>query len=224
MKLSELQKDSQNANAGNQRGRDAVRTSLQRFGAGRSVLIDRHNRVVAGNQTIAQAAAAGITDVVVVETTGDKLVAVKRTDISLDDAKGRELAIADNRTSELGLSWDSDVLAELSGDLDLKPFFTDAELQDAIGNDDNAPVNDPSAEYVGMPGYTSDDQMGVRKLIVHFKTPAAVDQFAKAIGQTISPKAIYIWYPAEPWVDQHTRKYVTDPAPVPDLHSDAQPQ
>jgi hypothetical protein len=39
-------------------------------------------------------------DVIVVETTGNQIVAVKRTDIDLDSKKGREMALADNATAK----------------------------------------------------------------------------------------------------------------------------
>ena len=129
-----MQPDNRNANRGRKRGSEAVEHSLKELGGGRSILIDRDGRVVAGNKTLAGAKAVGIQDVIVVESDGTKIIAVKRTDLSLDDAKGRRLAIADNRTAELGLEWEPSVLAELSV-LDLKPFFTDAELSKIIAPD-----------------------------------------------------------------------------------------
>jgi hypothetical protein len=133
LKLTDLQPDNRNANRGTKRGRDAVARSLKDYGAGRSVLIDRDGRIIAGNKTVEQANAAGITDVLVVPTDGTQIVAVQRTDISLDDAKGRGLAVADNRAGELGLEWDPDVLGQLAADLDLKPFFSDEELKEITG-------------------------------------------------------------------------------------------
>ncbi len=128
MLITDLKPDDKNANKGRKRGSEAVTHSLKELGAGRSILIDRDGRVIAGNKTLAAAVAAGVQDVIVVESDGTKIIAVKRTDLSLDDVKGRRLAVADNRTSELGLEWNPEVLAELSV-LDLKPFFTDAETQ-----------------------------------------------------------------------------------------------
>ncbi|MGA3370686.1 MAG: hypothetical protein ABSC48_02880 [Terracidiphilus sp.] len=65
---------------------------------------------------------------IVVQTDGSQLVAVQRTDLSIDDLKARGLAVADNRSSEVGLEWDVNVLAEVATDLDLQPYFIDAEL------------------------------------------------------------------------------------------------
>jgi DNA modification methylase len=132
MKIVELIADHRNANKGTKRGNKAVADSITRYGAGRSILIDKDGRIIAGNKTAANAAAAGIYDVIVVPSDGTKIIAVQRTDLSLDDAKAKELAIADNRTAELGLEWDSNVLAEFSTELDLKPFFTDAELRNLM--------------------------------------------------------------------------------------------
>jgi hypothetical protein len=127
MKLSELTPDLKNANKGTKRGRQAVARSLIDYGAGRSIVIDRDDRIIGGNKTVEQASAAGIREVIVIESDGSKLIAVKRTDLSLDDPKARALAVADNRVGELGLEWDPGVLAELST-LDLEPYFTRDEL------------------------------------------------------------------------------------------------
>jgi hypothetical protein len=128
MKLSDLKQDAKNANKGTPRGRKVLASSLEQFGAGRSVLIDKDGRIIAGNKTVESASAAGLQDVIVVQTTGTQLVAVQRTDLSIDDLKARGLAVADNRSSEVGLEWDVDVLAEIATDVDLQPYFTDAEL------------------------------------------------------------------------------------------------
>jgi hypothetical protein len=143
VKISDLQPDKKNANRGTKRGNKAVADSLTLYGAGRSILIDRNGKIIAGNSTTRNAAAAGIDEVIIVPSDGTKIIAVQRIDLDLDDPKARELAIADNRTAELGLDWDDAVLSELSVDLDLKPFFTDEELNKTLGN--------PSEESAAMP-------------------------------------------------------------------------
>jgi hypothetical protein len=133
-RLADLQPDSKNANAGTQRGRGMVEESLRRYGAGRSILVDKHGRIIAGNTTHEAAVDIGLTDAVVVKTDGRKLVVVQRTDIDLDSPQGRALAVADNRTSEVGLSWDPGVLAELAADeaVDLSALFSPVELADLL--------------------------------------------------------------------------------------------
>lgn len=144
--LVDLVPDDRNANLGTPRGRGLVETSLQKYGAGRSILVDRNGKVIAGNKTSEAAAAIGMEGVVVVQTTGAQLVVVQRTDLDLDeDTAARELAIADNRASEIGLEWDTEVLAELGAEIDLSTFWTKDEIgllleQDVTsGGGDDAP-------------------------------------------------------------------------------------
>ena len=118
-KIDELIPDDKNFNKGTEFGNSLIEKSLRKFGAGRSVLIDKNNRIIAGNKTIENASAIGLDDVIVVETDGKKIVAVKRTDIDLDSKEGRELALADNQTSAVNFSIDEDVLKDVSDELEI---------------------------------------------------------------------------------------------------------
>jgi hypothetical protein len=132
MKISELSQDRRNANKGTKRGHKAVEDSLSLYGSGRSILIDRNCQIIAGNKTAANAVAAGIDEVIIVPSDGTKIIAVQRTDLDLNDPKAKALAIADNRTAELGLEWDPEVLGQFVVDLNLQPFFTGDELTKLI--------------------------------------------------------------------------------------------
>ena len=88
--ISQLVLDEKNANKGTKRGRELLEESLGKYGAGRSVVVDRHNRVIAGNKTVEAARAAGIESIAVIETDGSSLVAVQRGDLDLKrDKKAR---------------------------------------------------------------------------------------------------------------------------------------
>jgi len=129
LNLADIAPDNRNANKGTERGAGMLEHSLRTYGAGRSILLDKNNRVIAGNKTLEQAAQIGLDDVMVVDSDGTKLVAVRRTDVDLDTPAGRELAIADNRTSEVGLEWDTSALEALQQDgVDLGQFWFDNEL------------------------------------------------------------------------------------------------
>jgi hypothetical protein len=104
--IEELAQDTHNFNKGTDEGRALMERSLNELGAGRSILIDKDNNIIAGNKTQEAAIKAGIKKVRVIETTGDELVAVKRTDVDIDSAKGRELALVDNLSTQVNLSWD----------------------------------------------------------------------------------------------------------------------
>ena len=136
--IEELRQDNLNFNKGTYEGEVLIKKSLERFKAGRSVLIDKDNNIIAGNKTVQAAATIGM-KVRVIETTGDELVAVKRTDIDIDSKEGRELALADNRTAQINLAWDEPNLevAALQFGLDASDFGL--EMTD----------NEPTAESKG---------------------------------------------------------------------------
>lgn len=113
--------DDKNFNKGTEYGEHLMDESLRKFGLGRSILIDKNDRIIAGNKTFEKAGEIGFDKVLVVETTGDTLVAVKRKDIDLDSAKGRELALADNATSKANLQWDEDLIMQESEKFDFDP-------------------------------------------------------------------------------------------------------
>ena len=119
--IESLVPDNKNFNKGTQFGDHLMDESLRRFGLGRSILIDKNNRIIAGNKTAEKAADIGFTDVVVVEVDGNQLVAVKRKDIDLDSAKGRELALADNATGKANLCFDTDLIMQEAEKFDFDP-------------------------------------------------------------------------------------------------------
>lgn len=93
-------------------GMSLLEKSLRENGAGRSILIDKDNNIIAGNGIIEAAGNIGLEDLQIVETDGTKIVAVKRTDIALDSEQGREMALADNATAAADLEWDKDAIGE----------------------------------------------------------------------------------------------------------------
>ena len=119
--ISELRFDDKNFNDHTEYGMSLLEKSLRDFGAGRSILIDKNNNIIAGNGIIEAAGNIGLEDMKIVETTGDKIVAVKRTDIEIDSREGRGLAMADNATSSADLSWNKGNIEEVSEKFDITP-------------------------------------------------------------------------------------------------------
>jgi hypothetical protein len=127
--IAQLIPDDRNANKGTERGNAFIERSLREYGAGRSILLDKNGRIIAGNKTVENAAAIGMEKVQVIQTDGKRIIAVQRMDLDLaNDPKARELALADNRAGDLNLEWAGDVLAELGKDIDLTPFFSATEM------------------------------------------------------------------------------------------------
>lgn len=115
-KLEDLTPDGNNFNRHTEFGQKLLEDSLRKFGAGRSILVDKDGNIIAGNSTTETAAAIGMEDVIVVPTDGKKLVVVQRTDLSLDSPEGREFALADNMTALKGIDIDLEKVRETLGD------------------------------------------------------------------------------------------------------------
>lgn len=119
--IESLVPDNKNFNKGTEYGQHLIEESLRKFGAGRSILLDKNNRIISGNKTTENCANVGLDDVIIVETDGTKLVAVKRTDIDLDSAQGREMALADNATGKANLCFDTDLIMQEAEKFDFDP-------------------------------------------------------------------------------------------------------
>lgn len=128
VELSNYKPDDFNANKGTERGHGLLEQSLRNYGAGRSILVDKSGRIVAGNKTHEVATAIGL-KAVEVEVDGDTLVVVRRKDLDIDTPEGRALAVADNRVGEVNLAWDADVLnTMIESGVAIQDFFFDNEL------------------------------------------------------------------------------------------------
>ena len=87
-----------------------ITDALHAVGAARSIVIDEHNNILAGNATIEAAAEAGITKVRVVKATGHEIIAVQRSGLTAKQKK--ELAVYDNKAAEEADGWEAGLLAE----------------------------------------------------------------------------------------------------------------
>ena len=105
-----IRQDKRNYRKHGDRNKAMIRRSLEECGAGRSILIDNENTAVAGNGVLEQAEKLGI-PIRVIESDGSELIAVKRTDLSPDDPKRKELALADNATTDAS-DWDFSTMEE----------------------------------------------------------------------------------------------------------------
>jgi DNA modification methylase len=145
--ISELRFDDKNMNAHTAKGMGLLEKSLQQFGAGRSILIDKNNRIIGGNGVVEAAGNIGLEEVQIVESDGKKIIAVKRTDIDLDSAEGRELAMADNAVAAEDLSWDKGNIEEVSEQFGIDPgdWISDWDKEeDTEVEEDEAPEVDES--------------------------------------------------------------------------------
>jgi hypothetical protein len=120
-KIGTLIPDNLNANKHSEFGMQLLEKSISELGLGRSIVIDKNNRIIGGNAVVETASALGLENVIIVPTDGKQLVVVKREDVDLDTKRGRELALADNSTSRANLIWDEDVILAIQEQWEVKP-------------------------------------------------------------------------------------------------------
>ena len=207
MKVDELTFDPDNANKGTQRGEGALDRSISRNGVGRSILIDKNGVIIAGNKTAQKAAELGIDHVEVVQTTGNTVVAVQRTDLDLmNDSQARELAYADNRVSELSLDWNAEqMLKDSQEGVDFDALFFDWELDQKF--DQKLPEE---SDFGGMESPNEDDAQAEFVIHVHLENRDDLDRFAELVGQTITERTRYLWYPARTDKAQDLEHHIAD--------------
>lgn len=111
-KLSDLVPDNKNFNKHTEYGMHLLEKSISEFGLGRSIVVDKNNRVIGGNGVVETASNMQLEDCIIVPTDGKTLVVVKREDVDIDSTIGRGLCLADNATSKANLAWDMDIITE----------------------------------------------------------------------------------------------------------------
>lgn len=119
--LDDLIPDDRNMNRHTSYGMSLIEKSIRKHKFGRSILVDKNDRIIGGNGVTETAMSIGETKTIVVETTGDELVVVKRTDVDLDSQQGREMALADNATAVADIEWDAEAVKEIEGEFEIVP-------------------------------------------------------------------------------------------------------
>lgn len=173
-KTSDLIPDDKNFNIGSEAGGSLIKNSFKKFGSGRSILIDKNNKIIAGNKSVEY---SGIDDVQIIESDGKRLIAVKRTDIDLDTPEGREMALADNATAKANIIFDAELI--------------EAELGEAVCEEWGV------GSVLKMPG--DDELIGENKnklpiMKITFETPEQLQEAENEIAELIQrkyPKAFY---------------------------------
>lgn len=134
--ISTLTPDASNANRGTARGRGMIEESMRRFGFLEPGILDKDNRIIGGNKRTEVAGSLGIDNAIIIDIDGNRPVYVRRNDLDLTTPKGREAAIALNRSAQTSIEFDDAELSRaLIDGIDLAPWFYDDEL-DALGESD----------------------------------------------------------------------------------------
>lgn len=187
-----------------------IAASIKEFGFTNPVLIDEQGTIIAGQGRVLAAKTLKMTAVPCIVLPG------------LSDAQKAAYVIADNKLA-LNAGWDENALqAELERLADLQydanlTGFSEVEItallkeiatdvmesaveegaaQVAPGSaPSDAGVTEPQNEWKGMPEFRQPDAGPFRTIAVHFKDQASVDAFAKLIGQKLTDRTRWLWYP-----------------------------
>ena len=205
--IQELAQDRHNFNRGSEEGQQLMERSFKELGAGRSILLDRNGNIIAGNKSQKAAIAAGIKRVRVVETTGDELVAVKRTDVDIDSAEGRKMAYLDNLTTQVNLTWDETELQAVQADVegfDIADFGFDIGLPtgdpdeaDKVTEDDF----DPDEHYEPTSKAGDIFQLGEHRLMCGDSTKA------EDVAKLMNGEQADLWLTDPPYNVDYNQKY-----------------
>lgn len=118
---------------------------------------------------------------------GDEHFAYREVDWDSKTADRANIA-----ANKVGGFWDNDILANEFDIEDLKySGFADFEIPSL---DTEVVDNNPMKEWENMPDYETVSR-GVKVLVVHFQKDEDVTKFQELIGQPITDKTKYIWYP-----------------------------
>lgn len=200
-RLEDYALDTRNPNKGGDRSRAILRRSLQERGAGRSILVDKAGRVIAGNQTVSAAKEAGIERAVEIVIPRDVLAVVRRADIDLDSDEGRIMSYEDNQSRSLS-SWDASIVAADydAGLLDLLLFRPD-EIDDLVATlQAEADVNAAEEVATGRPTIDAGRERVIR-IALYAKPLMVLEQAIKATG--IERRADAVLAIAQHYLDTH---------------------
>jgi hypothetical protein len=182
--------------------------SIKEFGFTNPVLIDERNTIIAGEGRVLAAQKLKMESVPCIVLAG------------LTEAQKAAYVIADNKLALIS-GWDVEMLAEelvRISDLDLDMSLTgfcevevmalldhvENELAEVLAATGENQSGDTSAgtqnDWSGMPDFHQPSDKPFRTVHVHLNDQASVDAFAKLIGQQLTDKTKYAWYPQQPKV------------------------
>jgi ParB-like chromosome segregation protein Spo0J len=164
-----------------------IAASIREWGWTIPVLTDESGTIIAGHGRVLAAYKLGLDDVPCM------------TAVGWSEAKRRAYVLADNKLT-LNATWDDALLKVELDDLAAEGFdldligFSEIELT-TLRLDKEYGENDADAEWQGMPEFDQEDQMAFRDIVIHFRNEDDVADFARLVGQKISPQTKFLWHP-----------------------------
>ncbi|MFP2239942.1 ParB/Srx family N-terminal domain-containing protein [Pseudescherichia vulneris] len=190
-----------------------IAESIGEFGWTNPILIDEAGEIIAGHGRVLAAEQMGYDPVPTVTLAG------------LTAEQKRAYRLADNQLPRNG-GWNDKLLgAEITElqdlDFDIGVIgFSDLEIGNFLGVE----PDNPADHWEGMPDFNQEDKNGFHRMVVHFETEADVQNFATLVGQKITEKTKFIWYPEHQRDQVADKAYISDESTIPTLHSQQGPR
>lgn len=167
----------------------AIAGSIKEFGFTNPVLIATDGTIIAGHGRVLAAQKLGLVDIPCIRLN------------HLSDIQRRAYVIADNRLSEIGSGWDTEMLSlevkelmDAEFDMDILAFTEDDITNLFLEKEEGE--TDPYAEWQGMPEYEQDDSVKPFKTIqLHVEKEEHLKELADLFQQNITNTTRYINYP-----------------------------
>tara|TARA_R100000742_G_C4273794_1_gene93492 strand:+ start:251 stop:880 length:630 start_codon:yes stop_codon:yes gene_type:complete len=166
-----------------------VANSIKKFGWQQPIVVDKKFVIIVGHTRFE----------------ASKLLNLKEVPIQiaeLDDDKAKAYRIADNKLNSKTY-WDYSYLTEELKELmntktDLESLgFDKSELDSLLDYHEMESKFNPEEHWQDMPAYEHDDIAPFKSLIVHFPKEENLSEFLSKIGQEITDKTKYIYYPKQ---------------------------
>lgn len=157
-KITDLKLDDRNHNLGTLKGNELLDKSIEVNKFGRSIVVSKDGKIIAGNKTVEAAIRHGEQEIIVVQTTGDQLVVVQRTDIEDNSKEFYNLAAADNLTQAANFDLDTEVYSMLVEEYELEEWLIEEEDVDEVeakektGKDNEDDVPEEQEEAITVLG------------------------------------------------------------------------
>jgi hypothetical protein len=219
--IKDLKPDPKQARLHGPRNVGMIADSLQEVGTGRSIVIDEGGVILAGNATTEAAAQVGITKLRIIDTDGDEIIALRRSNLT-PEQKVR-LALFDNRTAEVAEGWDADVLRGFHEEgVDLSNLFSNDELTAILDRKANQEASDAEtsrtlAERFGVPPFSVLDarqgywqkrkqawialgiesEVGREENLLKYSESATIEVGGTSIFDPVLCELAYRWYSPE---------------------------
>lgn len=201
--IEDLVFDKRNANKHSEYGMQRLEKGVSKNGLGRSILISAENEIIAGNGVTETAVNIGIKKVRVIETDGNEIIAVKRTDIKSGTKEFFEMALSDNVIAKENIVMDAEVTNAICEEYEIEDYKVRVEGvddSDEFGTDFS--LNDGDKEPFQQQTYTLADEQAiqVKNAIADIKTTDEYKFMETCGNENSNGNALYLII--EQWAGQ----------------------